>query len=243
MKKALIVIATLFVFTHQALAAPRPIAAGAYKITMPNVRNGSCFPAMPNYSKDLTVAGGAEPVHVSRHHIIPYNLLRDFYNRALQEKALPKLRGLFLTLRENLRDYASAGNCAVNADDLAGTANLIDMIINGTVTNNPAAAFPDYFDDFASFYAWLPGNLFIGPTNRNDDPEDEFEARAGVVVGDNFSLYERANKNMKSYVATGDASLLLSINSDLTSIAKKKSVYPLDGHNWNLSREGHYVLR
>ena len=56
------------------------------------------------------------------------------------------------------------------------------MIWMGNYVHAPNAMSPAGLDDFNAVYTWLPGNLFSGPTNRPDDPGDQFDSFASRCV-------------------------------------------------------------
>lgn len=212
-----------------------------------NIGSRPSVPYLPlnNYNTSLTDSGTGSQytVAVSRHHIIPFNVLRAFYNRVSQQNALTQTRGFLGVFSNNLVYYASAGgsNCQIMGNDLVDAANLAEGQGLGITTGGGSSMAPG-FDTFEQFYAWLPGNLFIGPNNRSDDPMDRFESNARVVVGDeNFNILSRTYNNMIRY-NNGDNSLLNSITSDLSRIANRRTVYSLRAGDWEFVN-GKYRLR
>lgn len=212
-----------------------------------NIGSRPAVPYIPlnNYNTNLTASGTGSQytVPVSRHHIIPFNVLRAFYNRVSQQNALTQTRGFLGVFSNNLAYYASAGgsNCQIMGIDLVDAANLAEGQGLGITTGGGSRLAPG-FDTFEQFYAWLPGNLFIGPNNRSDDPSDGFESNARVVVGDeNFNILSRTYNNMIRY-NNGDNSVLNSITSDLSRIANRRTVYSLRADDWEFVN-GKYRLR
>lgn len=212
-----------------------------------NIGSRPAVPYLPlnNYNTNLTDSGTGSQytVPVSRHHIIPFNVLRAFYNRVSQQNALTQTRGFWGVFSNNLVYYASAGgsNCQIMGSDLVDAANLAEGQGLGITTGGGSSLAPG-FDTFEQFYAWLPGNLFIGPNNRSDDPTNGFESNARVVVGDeNFNILSRTYNNMIRY-NNGDNSVLNSITSDLSRIANRRTVYSLRADDWEFVN-GSYRLR
>lgn len=212
-----------------------------------NIGSRPAVPYLPldNYNTSLTDSGTGSQytVPVSRHHIIPFNVLRAFYNRVSQQNALTRTRGFWGIFSDNLVHYASAGgsNCQIMGIDLVDAANLAEGQGLGITTGGGSSMAPG-FDTFEQFYAWLPGNLFIGPNNRSDDPSNMFESNVRVVVGDeNFNILSRTYNNMIRY-NNGDNSVLNSITSDLSRIAKRTTVYSLRAGDWEFVN-GKYRLR
>jgi len=70
---------------------------GTYALNLGNQRPNSPYPAMQNYNTTLDQPGSGPgfPVQVSRHHIIPYTTLRDFYNAVLNNGHIFRPRRLY----------------------------------------------------------------------------------------------------------------------------------------------------
>lgn len=233
MKKHVFVIAILLTLTQSTLAAPRLIEAGSYNLKM-SERPNECFPHLGKYNSSLTATGdGAEYlVKLSRHHIIPYNLLRDFYNTVIADGKITRLAGFLNKLSSKAVEY-NASNC--HSDDIQGGASLAAMIASGSITENKdKTESPDYKDDFFSLYIWMPGNLFPGPESkkRSDDPEEAFESKAGDIVGPDFTHYQQLVNEMKDYIKSHNDTKLSGINANLEFIANKTTSYPLDATKW-----------
>ncbi|MDF2389800.1 hypothetical protein GWQ31_00260 [Aeromonas sp. 2MA4] len=210
-------------------------------------RPSAPYPAMRNYNTDLTSQGsGSEyPVEVSRHHIIPFNVLRTFYNRLAERNQFSNVGGFFYTYSDNLRFYASRNgiDCGNLGNDLVDAGNLALAHRYGLARQGGTALAPG-FDTFEQFYAWLPGNLFIGPAQRSDDPHEGFESNAHVVVGAAyFDTLSRVYQNMIRFNNGDDSSSLLNaISVGLSQMAQKKSVFSLNPQDW-MYIHGKYKLK
>lgn len=236
----------------QLLANNDGFPPGQYDVHL-NGRPGSPYPALDNYNTDLSAhgVGASYTVHVTRHHIIPYNVLAQFYNNIFYRSPSDyiQLRGFFTTFGRNIGNYAGSSgvNCnqALNAAGLAEAMTLADAISYNYVTPGFYEHEPDGIDGFQAFYAWLPGNLFIGPTNRTDDPGDGFEVNAREIVGnENYQILLRLYNNMVDYNAGNyEASTLRSIAADLTSLAQRQGLYQLNNLNWIREQSGYYRIR
>ncbi|WP_158653304.1 hypothetical protein [Aeromonas veronii] len=242
----------LMIYSGVGFANPNdnPLAQikGDFKLTLserPNVP----YQSLNNYNSSLTASGSGTDyiIPVSRHHIIPFGVLRSFYNKVAENNRLRSLSGFLNSFSSSLSFYAASNgaNCASFGNDLIDAGNLAQGQAFGLTR---AAALssnaPLGFATFEEFYAWLPGNLFIGPTNRIDDPQSGFEVSSRTIVGeDTYTTLFRAYNNMQNYINTGDASLLNSISADLTNISKRKSIYPLQSEHWEVRKdaEGKYV--
>jgi hypothetical protein len=205
------------------------------------------YPAMNNYNPNLTEQGSgpAYPVAVSRHHIIPFNVLRSFYNRLAENNRFANVGGFFTAYSNNLRFYASGNNidCGSLGNDLIDAGNLA-LAHRYNLARPGGDVMAPGFDTFEQFYAWLPGNLFIGPNERSDDPEDGFESNAHVVVGTAyFDTLSRAYQNILRFNNGDDSpSLLNAISVDLTRIAQRRTVFSLNTQDWTYEH-GRYQLR
>lgn len=236
-------------FSTGTLGSPEDLLPGSYNLQIPQSgRPAQPYRSLQNYNQDLTQsgAGASYTVPVSRHHIIPFNRLRAFYNAVVANGHLPRLSNFFDVYSNHLRFYAQSGgaDCTAIGPDLIEAANLAQGQgrgwVNGLLGNRMAPG----TDTFQEFYAWLPGNLFIGPNNRSDDPHEGFEVGAYSVVGGTaFDILERLNRDMGTYLTNNDSSLLEGINSRLRQLAMIKIVYPLNSTDWVREANGTYRLR
>lgn len=223
---------------------------GNYKIEIAaSGRPSSPYPPLENYNRELTQhgTGSGFTVPVTRHHIIPYQLLRDFYNMVTTNGDMARFRSFFLTMSNSMSYYASSNSidCSSGAlSDLAAASTLAEafgrLYVSGGGQINPPG-----LDTYQQFYTWLPGNLFIGPSNRSDDPHDgmAFEQNAATVVGSGrFTILQRAYNNLIQYVRHGNRAVLGAIATDLSRVATVRTIYSLDNSDWELI-SGQYRLR
>ena len=224
---------------------------GNYKIDIAAAggRPSSPYPPLENYNRALTRSGtGSEfTVPVTRHHIIPYQLLRDFYNMVTTNGDMARFRSFFLTMGATLPYYASSNaiDCSGGAFSDLSAASTLAQALGSLYANGGGQINPPGLDTFQQFYTWLPGNLFVGPSNRSDDPHDgmAFEQNAATVVGAaRFAILQRAYNNLIQYVQHGNRNVLRAIAGDLSQIAAIRSVYALDRSDWELV-SGQYRLR
>lgn len=117
---------------------------------------------------------------ISRHHIIPYSVLRDFWNNIIRDSAHFTRFGLFLEHLTNnaLMFYQGQGFITQRIHE----AYLISQrIINGRLqlpTDHRQGV-----RTLQMLFVWMPGNIFFGARNRADDPGDNFEIDADLIVG------------------------------------------------------------
>lgn len=167
------------------LARATPIArpaAQTFNLALPSARSTAPYPGLLRYTADLESTGTNPqqyPVVVIRHHIIPYNVLADFWNNLVVVGRLgdgPGLAdGLLNAMITALNNYANN----VHELDRVTVRDLLEGMANGSIRHDLNARPPEGLDTLAQIYEWLPGNLFIGPQNRSDDPGDMFETGAG----------------------------------------------------------------
>ncbi|MCF4166951.1 hypothetical protein L2U69_14960 [Zavarzinia compransoris] len=217
---------------------PDPPEDGDYRLSLPSQgRPDAPYPALDDYTPDLQAhgQGPSYTVPVSRHHIIPLNVLRGFYNNVVERGDLLYIRGFLSSLGSNIRLYASAASmvCSVAAVrfDLMSASYVSTFMAQGRVRPGGSDV-PHGFDTFAAFYAWLPGNLFVGPRNRSDDPGENLDAGAQFIIGaERFAILRRLYDNMVDYNA-GIGDPLNAIIADLTQVVRWQRVTPLSAQEW-----------
>ena len=214
---------------------------GHFNLTMMDGRPGTPYAALTNYNIGLTGRDTTSPVALSRHHIIPLNQLRALWNRLLDTGAITNSAGpLFAIMTELMVDHISTG-INIHPQDRADVIQLLEDIRRGDVVHNSTAPHPNGFDLLQEVYAGLPGNLFIGPTAREDDPDEEFEVNAGVVVGRStaFNVYTRANDAITTFIRTNntvDAQTAIGLLSNV--IRGRNEPFPVNAGNWITVADG-----
>lgn len=233
-------------------ATPNKIVPGESDLTL-NGRPSQPYDRLENYNSALIGSGvGSQfTVPVSRHHIIPFNVLRQFYNNIIHNSQhMLRIRSFFLTLSTNIPYYApNSAYCVTFRNELEAAMTLSEALSHQLITHG-GGRFTPGLDTFQQFIAWLPGNLFIGPTNRNDDPGDGFEINVEEVVGtQRFAVLQRLYSQMVLYnhnVAnsyTQDNNLLIaSIATDLNLVSQTRRITPLNANNWE-KKDGKYQLK
>lgn len=149
----------------------------------------------------------------SYHHVVPYCDLRDFWNKLVENNIIAG--GEFLrVLRRNLdlQQYVDllepGGNLGNN--DAREIVNLARDIYTGAVCHAEGAGNrPPGWDNLVLVYSWLPGNLFVGPSDRCDDRGDEFDqAFCGLwgATRNRVSILTAANTMILAYLKQGASS-------------------------------------
>ncbi|MFE4973580.1 hypothetical protein ACFRAR_15875 [Kitasatospora sp. NPDC056651] len=157
-----------------------------YNLEMEKARPGSPYRAA------LRGTGICESADMARHHVVPYNQLRGLWNGDHGEKAGKLLKALM----NYLVFYRVYGGLSLVQDDIQHVRQLCADIMDGSVTHDSGSqSRPEGWDSFCEVYTWLPGNLFIGPKERTDDPGENFETGARPIFSSakdlNGTLFEK----------------------------------------------------
>jgi hypothetical protein len=143
------------------------------------------------------------------HHAIPYHRLRDFWNRAVRDN-LDDFRGTFLEpFAHSLLRYPIPPDPTAPTSYTGTVAALLRPVVNGDVVHDgtrPAAADWTWV---AEVYAWMPGNLFLGPprpdkkeAGRGGDPGEEFDHFASQCMPhDRYLKVQAAYQAITTYLS------------------------------------------
>jgi hypothetical protein len=157
------------------MAIARPFVANPtrYNLALPEIRN----------ERDLL----PDRAGMEYHHIIPHSVLRVFWNTCvarnleqLRETLVPELRrsmGAYPLVRP---DEATVTLVRTEVD------GFLNQIWMGRYAHDAACPGPPpvpvMMENFRGIYLWLPGNLFVGPRDRDNDPGDGFDSYASRVL-------------------------------------------------------------
>jgi hypothetical protein len=219
------------------MSTPPTPQNGRYNLLMAE-RPGTIYTNLVNYNPDLTHPGrnpNSFPVEMTRHHIIPYNQLRRFWNRMVQEGHLTNSAApLFSSIENLLNQHVLLTNFTLNEADRQQVIQLLQDIRQRRVTHDANGRSPNGWDSLQQVYAWMPGNLFIGPSGnfRTDDPGEEFEGNAGVVVPHGFEAFQTANNQITQYESNHAAQLAQRIANTLNNINSRNQPFDLNSDNW-----------
>ncbi|MDP9534015.1 hypothetical protein Q7L38_15680 [Pseudomonas protegens] len=241
-------LAVVSLCSANSFAVPNP--DGNYNLSM-DARAGSPYPPSDNYSADLKTSGvgPAFTVPVSRHHIIAYNQLRDFYMSVVQRGHLKELKGFWDGFGARFLSYGQDNRVNVTAPvaaDYDQAKTLLEEIGRGVVRANAGVPpRPLGWDTFHGFYTWMPWNLFLGPNGRNDDPGEQFETNAQYIINnkDTWNTIINVRDNMLSYQRDGNVKTLANINSQLLRLSARTRVYPLVSDQWIRVAPNVYKIR
>ena len=169
---------------------------------------------------------------------MPYNHLRDLWNEMIRRGHVAngdggRAAGLLARLRNMVWHYPDLTFANADRDLLI---QLIDDIRFGNVRHDAGAnGTPDGWDNFAQLYAWIPGNLFIGPSNRADDPGEDFDTPALVVVGSpTYNRLQTVDNAITSYVNSGNGQDAARATVNLNQVARRQTYDDLNPQDWVL---------
>ncbi|CAJ7440586.1 Uncharacterised protein [Burkholderia pseudomallei] len=240
-------IAFVKAFAQNGDGKPNPIEPGDYNLRLPNKRPNSTYPSSNNYNINLTASGsGPEfPIAVERHHVIPFETLRDFYNKVLENNHLQYLNQFLGGIAGNVVTYAETAwhNCNASDRNVAAAIDAENVFIAmqyryarpGSSTSPSLSE----FDFAARWYVWLPGNIFLGPSTdfRTNTVQNQFEAGAARIVGQTaFARLQALYADMRTYLTNGDIATLQRIARNLALVAdNRQAIYPLRAEDWEQS--------
>ena len=108
------------------------------------------------------------------HHAIPYNRLRDSRKIPAVRDNLDDFRGTFLRpfVQQAPRRYpVCPGDPGAAAGFTTAVAAVLDQVASGDITHDEVRLGPPKWGWVVQVYAWMPGNLFLGPL-RPDKKKD-----------------------------------------------------------------------
>jgi len=243
----------LFYYGQAAQSAKTRCKNQAVNLLMPE-RPSAPYRELPRYNKDLDDYREYEdkehPVKLTRHHIIPEPQLRLLWNTMVTERFLKgSTTSLFIAMVDLLEENVGINGINLHDVDKKHVIQLLNDIRSDQVTHDPDADTAEGWDSLQEVYAWIPGNIFIGPMakDRSDDPGEEgFEKNAGVVVGD-IKRWKDANEKISKFTGAKTIGNAQNAANKLSEIIKlRKEPFPLNRDNWVLDRNGNeprYHLR
>ncbi|MBD0670222.1 hypothetical protein BU198_05725 [Streptomyces sp. CBMA156] len=180
---------------------------------------------MPGHDKKLDMA---------RHHVTPYNQLKALWNANLKDPAVA--RSLLLAIDTNIGLYTDRSDSARKDDQRVRT--FCAELANGQFTHNPGGDRHTGWDSFWEVYSWLPGNLFIGPTTRADDPEENFEKDAEPIfssahgVDPRYGLLSLVNKKITEHLGSKTCRSAEEAYGMLAEVATQARYVDYQGSHW-----------
>jgi len=193
-----------------------------YSLLIANERVAQPYPGLQNRNYPLNEEGinpTTHPIRLTRHHIIPLSSLITFWNKVINNGHATELKVFFNAMSHQYPEYRK--NFAHNDEkEIEEIQELMSNIVNATIIHGVGPpGNPNRLDEVVEIYQWLPGNLFIGPTERADDAKDGFESQSTWIVGS--PLYENllhASNEIKEYNALQNAA---NSKDNVKSISKR----------------------
>ncbi|CAG9771764.1 unnamed protein product [Ceutorhynchus assimilis] len=194
---------------------------------------------------------------LARHHIIPYNIISDFLQAAIDRaqewmpteeigEAFSFGQYLDTLVRETLpiiaRDRSSRVVLEAAKRAALITTELVEHKFDSTDAEKPELAI------VRAFFYWLPGNIVMGPSpmERRDDPEDGPDYRLIMIAQENSGeragdvlrvlyhhmvAYRDRTEHHDLLDGTFRATTLHRIVELLTEVSTT-SVYPFSSNDW-----------
>ncbi|XP_049312576.1 uncharacterized protein LOC115066416 isoform X4 [Bactrocera dorsalis] len=182
----------------------------------------------------------------SRHHIIPFQILRSFFNTAL----------LQTTLASRVAQYLSAYISTIAAQFISNGESIQSQNQITIPIDDEVVITVDPLEEMFAALTWLPGNIFIGPppavrygddplNQRGGDPGNAFEQYANRIIRDDthFTALQNLNRDMQRYVNNPlDVNLFHQIMQNLDIVNRRTTPFPFDAQDWQIVN-GEYFIR
>lgn len=160
----------------------------------------------------LTVAFEGAAIPASRHHIIPFDILRLFFNAVVQSQDPLAQRTIARVLTQLTVDALSDQTYlhrTLTRDRIENAHRLAIRMQRGEF--NMQTVSPTYFGEslgiLMTLFSWMPGNIFIGPVGslRGDDPGSGFEYASAPIIGqEQFDSLYGIYRRMVAYINGND---------------------------------------
>lgn len=154
------------------------------KTSNPQSNNGMyCTPMVsrPDAPGDLLPNPVVEGIPMARHHIIPANMLIEFYNVA-QRMSLPSEDGATTSVQQSIRH--TIRNIFDSYYDLYAPYWGPLSEVRTAVVERLGFGQDDFSIILRMFVSWISGNIFYGPQARLNDPNGRFDADAEYILGE-----------------------------------------------------------
>ncbi|MCX2971268.1 MULTISPECIES: hypothetical protein [Streptomyces] len=201
-------------------------AAQKKKLSIFRERDGAPYQPAPKIDGQLG----------SRHHVIPYFQLLDFWNELiLHGEHYPLVRHLTDAITSHLQSYTTTSS------DRQKNALLKLLPDVPGYTHDPNGDVPgdgSEWGDFSQLLPWLPGNLFTGPQDgyrTNPPKEDEVEPEVcAAIVGDaRYKALRDAHNDITAYRKAPDkATAERVLKTMATHLAGPCAPFPFDERQW-----------
>ncbi|CAO5238463.1 hypothetical protein [Frankia sp. AgKG'84/4] len=199
-------------------------------------------PAIPH--GEVQISG--RTANLMYHHIVPFATLKNFWNTLVGSGGLKGCSFLPLLWekisKRQYSDMLHAVGGRLYDNDLRDVADLAIRLYEGTVIHGESALRPTGWDNLTGVYAWLPGNLFVGPQNRLDDPKDSFDqAAVRVLQGAREKRCKDlsdANGKLLAYLGSAPGNRpTVPATAALYKVAGYLRTEPYDGSYWTWNKD------
>lgn len=194
---------------------------------------------------------------LSRHHVIPMTKFMNFFT-VLNILGNGSMHGVYgPIINRNIESIASLYNdfansptvnyYSVSASGTSGggivsretmTRSIVDVVNLNQQSGSSIRVNADYLLDnqmiFSTLVAWMPGNIFLGPSpqERSDDPGNSFERNSRNVIGlERYTLLTDLHRNMIDFENNHSVDLLESIFNAMIRLCKM-NVVPFKSDQW-----------
>lgn len=164
----------------------------------------------------------------ARHHIIPYATLRRFFNKLLDNP------DHFKHLLDHVL-YEAGSNLGITNSMQVTNLRRYQLGDQPIILQNVESA----VKRVQELYVWLPFNIYIGPRpdSRSDDPRDNFDATAHVIIGElRSNELQRIHREMLQYAAGNTADATAIINSMGNLVRTTQQPYGFNPDQWRIHR-------
>lgn len=181
---------------------------------------------------------------LSRHHIIPYKTIREFFNIAIREYISGKRQG---PVAEKFIKFVKTviKNSKIQFDNhveaFSELGSNTDKLPIAELPENPFITETKAKDNQATelikaAITWISCNWFEGPSpdNRGDDPGETFEERVTNIVTVRIrNTLKSINDNMEKYINSTDAESFIDAVDQLMTLTREH-YHKFDLNDWEL---------
>ena len=186
-------------------------------------------------------------IPMTRHHIIPRNRLRDFWNNVKANNHLSYLNSVVVRLVDKANER-TMGRVVTDLEVDGTRITHADTLRYMSYMNNNLLPVPTGQIDGAGViekvFQWWPANIHYGPTKRlspgnhgydinRDDGGDNFEVSAQKVVKHEiYILLKKVNDAIEEYNINPSLKLIKHIAKELLILSTHNSITHFDDTKW-----------
>lgn len=176
-----------------------------------------------NYPNSINVLATGN-VDMTKHHVVPWVKLKKFVKKAVYKEhdINPILQGsaaIMITQSPLIDGEKKQG---------ASTSDSVKAEINAKEVTKKEDQ-----EAICTALCWTPGNLFIGPRDRSDDPGEGFETNAANAVGgDRYPILGNLNNHLDVYDTNPTILNINLITADFAQVHAWDNPVPFDINKW-----------